>query len=121
MSRSETTQLIVENPRSVCSLSCALELIGDKWTLLIIRDLMYCDKSAFKDFLNSPEGIATNILSSRLLKLCNLNLIEKYVPSSGKVREEYRLTQSGRLMAPILESISGWGYECIPGTKSLLS
>ncbi len=117
--RSTTPKIVVDTPRSSCSLSCALELIGDKWTLLIMRDLMYCHKSAFKDFLCSSEGIATNILANRLSKLCELNLVEKFVPSSGKLREEYRVTESGHRMAPIIETIASWGYEYISGTKNV--
>ena len=60
--------------RSVCPVACTLDLIGDKWTLLVIRDLM-SGKSQFKDFLESPEGIATNILTSRLNRLLEHGLV----------------------------------------------
>ena len=85
MSNPEQLKCTLQKRRSSCALSCALELIGDKWTLLILRDLMYSNKSAFKDFLASSENIATNILAARLTKLCDLNLIEKYVPATGAV------------------------------------
>ena len=109
MSNPEHPKYNLEKRRSSCAISCALELIGDKWTLLILRDLKYFNKSAFKDFLASPENIATNILAARLSKLCDLNLIEKFIPASGKIREEYRLTYLGNTLVPILESISEWG------------
>jgi len=69
-----------ENRRSVCPVACTLDLFGDKWTLLIVRDLL-SGKSHFKEFLASPEKIATNILAERLARLASNGLIERY-PSS---------------------------------------
>ena len=119
MSNPEHPKYNLEKRRSSCAISCALELIGDKWTLLILRDLKYFNKSAFKDFLASPENIATNILAARLSKLCDLNLIEKFIPASGKIREEYRLTYLGNTLVPILESISEWGNGFIIDTVDI--
>ena len=119
MSNPEHPNYTLEKRRSSCAISCALELIGDKWTLLILRDLKYFNKSAFKDFLASPENIATNILAARLSKLCDLNLIEKYIPPSGKIREQYRLTELGNSLVPTMESISEWGNSFIIDTVDL--
>ncbi len=67
----------MEQHRSVCPVACALDIVGDKWTLLVVRDLM-CGCAHFKEFLKSPEGIATNILTDRLNRLVEHGLAEKY-------------------------------------------
>jgi len=64
-----------QTKRSSCPMSCALDMLGDKWTLLVIRDIMFLDKHYFGDFLTSPEKIASNILSDRLKKLEEFNII----------------------------------------------
>ena len=94
--------------RSPCPIACALDLLGDRWTLLIIRDLLY-GRSQFKDFLKSPEGIATNILSDRLSKLCDAELVSR----NGNA---YALTEKGRTLLPILEAVRDWGLNQLPGT-----
>jgi len=68
--------------RSICPVACALDLFGDKWTLLLIRD-MACGKTLFKDFATSPERIATNILAARLERLLASGLAESFLPGDG--------------------------------------
>ena len=75
--------------------ACALDLFGDKWTLLIVRDLLI-GKSYFKELLASPEKIATNILAERLARLASNGLVERYPSSDIAGREAYRLTKKGR-------------------------
>jgi DNA-binding HxlR family transcriptional regulator len=103
--------------RSVCPVSCTLDVIGDKWTLLVVRDML-CGKSSFKDFLQSPERIATNILADRLEKLVSAGLAERFVPEGASQRESYRLTDPGRSLAPVLESYKNWGLRWIEGTEA---
>ena len=98
--------------RSPCPLSCTLDLIGDKWTLLIVRDLLF-GKTCFKEFSASPEGIATNILANRLSRLVNAGLVEK-------TRDAYRLTPRGQTLGPVVRSLAAWGLEHIEGTQALL-
>ncbi|MBS2040917.1 helix-turn-helix transcriptional regulator [bacterium] len=102
-----------EVKRSPCPIACTLDLLGDRWTLLIIRDL-YLGKSLFKEFLASPEKIATNILSARLSKLCEEGLVERQ-------GQAYRLSQKGRTVLPLLEAVRRWGLEHLPGTGDFLS
>jgi DNA-binding HxlR family transcriptional regulator len=104
--------------RSICPVACALDLFGDKWTLLIIRD-MACGKTLFKEFAASPERIATNILADRLERLAAGGLAEPCVPSDGG-RGGYRLTAKGRSLLPVLATIADWGLRHISGTEARL-
>lgn len=102
--------------RSPCPVACALDLFGDRWTLLVIRDLML-GRSRFKDFTASPEGIPTNILSNRLERLLTGGLVEKVPADDGSKRLAYRLTEKGEALRPILLSIRDWGLTWEPGTR----
>jgi DNA-binding HxlR family transcriptional regulator len=108
-----------ESFRSPCPVACTLDLLGDKWSLLIVRDLLR-GKSHFKDFLASPERIATNILSERLTRLAANGLIERY-PSEVAGKDAYRLTEKGRSLRGLLAQIKAWGLENIEGTEAKLA
>ena len=105
--------------RSVCPLACALDVIGDKWTLLIVRDLA-CGKTQFKEFAASPEKIATNILTDRLGRLLEHELVEKVSPD-GSTRATYRLSPRGRSLLPVLRSVADWGLANIRGTAARMT
>lgn len=94
--------------RSDCPLSCSLDVFGDKWSLLIIRDLMFFQKSTYNDFLKSAEGIATNILASRLKVLEENGLIEKSSHPDSKAKNLYRLTPKGIDLLPIIMEVYIW-------------
>lgn len=102
--------------RSDCPLSCSLDIWGDKWSLLIIRDLMFSQKNTYGDFLKSGEGIATNILASRLQVLEESQIIEKLEHPESKAKILYRLTQKGIDLLPILVEMYLWAdkYFTIP-------
>lgn len=104
--------------RSPCPIACTLDLIGDKWTLLVVRDLMR-GKSTFKDFNSAPEKIATNILTDRLNKLVDQGLAERVVEDSD-ARPTYRLTKKGKSLYPVLKSVADWGLKNIEGTEMRL-
>ena len=106
--------------RSPCPVACALDIVGDRWTLLVIRDLLF-GRSRFKDFSASSEGIPTNILTDRLDRLLRHSLAEQIPAEDGTKRLAYRLTKKGRALRPVLESIRDWGLEWEPGTKAMLS
>jgi DNA-binding HxlR family transcriptional regulator len=101
--------------RSPCPVACSLDLFGDRWTLLVIRDL-FLGRSRFKDFSASPEGIPTNILSDRLARLVERGLVEKVPAEDGSKRLAYRLTAKGEALRPILVAIRDWGLRWEPGT-----
>jgi DNA-binding HxlR family transcriptional regulator len=105
--------------RSLCPVACALDIVGDRWTLLVIRDLMF-GRSRFKDFSASPEGIPTNILSERLDRLLRHGLAEQVPAEDGSLRLGYRLTEKGRSLAPVLEAMRDWGLKWQPGTQALI-
>jgi DNA-binding HxlR family transcriptional regulator len=96
-----------------------LDLFGDKWTLLIVRDLL-SGKSHFKEFLASPEKIATNILAERLARLASNGLIERYPSSDIAGREAYRLTEKGRSLRGLIVQLKAWGLDHIDGTDARL-
>ena len=95
--------------RSACPISATLEILGDKWTLLIIRDLMFGGKRTYGEFLQSEEKIATNILADRLLILENNGIIEKKAFPGNKAKNLYQLTPKGIDLMPILFEIILWG------------
>lgn len=101
--------------RSRCSIARSLELVGDKWTLLIVRDLMWHRKQTFQALQSSEEHIPTNILASRLKKLLKLGLVEKTAYQDRPVRYHYTLNDAGRSLEPILRSLMAWGHEKLAG------
>ena len=105
--------------RSCCPVACTLDIVGDKWTLLIVRDL-FLGRSYFKDFLASPEGIATNILTDRLSRLLEHGLAEKVASDHQAGREAYRLTKKGQSLRPLLTAITKWGLENVDGSRARL-
>lgn len=95
-------------PRSECPLSYSLDVFGDKWSLLIIRDLMFTNKCTYNDFIKSAEGIATNILAARLKSLEENGIIEKLEHPDSKAKKLYKLTQKGIELLPIIMEIYIW-------------
>ena len=95
--------------RSDCPVSISLEIFGDRWSLLIIRDLMVRGYRAFKEFQGAGEGIATNILSDRLRKLQAAGIVTAGVEKTDGRKVNYRLTEKGIDLAPVLLELLIWG------------
>jgi DNA-binding HxlR family transcriptional regulator len=95
--------------RSGCPVSISLEVFGDRWSLLIIRDLMVRGFRTFKEFLQSGEGIATNILADRLQKLESAGIISAEPEQQDARKINYRLTEKGIDLAPVLLELLIWG------------
>jgi DNA-binding HxlR family transcriptional regulator len=106
--------------RSDCPIACTLDLIGDKWSLLIIRDMHCCGKSKYYEFLDSPERISTNILADRLQKLERNGLITKSQYGLHSQRMSYVLTEAGEKLAVVLEGLARWGLENVVNTRTLI-
>ncbi|MFD1604494.1 winged helix-turn-helix transcriptional regulator [Flavobacterium artemisiae] len=108
--------------RSLCPISTSLEIWGDKWSLLIIRDLMFQKQCTYGDFLKSPEKIATNILTSRLLTLEENDIIVKLEHPESKAKVLYQLTEKGIELFPVLIEVSLWAekYYEIPEDRKLV-
>jgi DNA-binding HxlR family transcriptional regulator len=107
-----------QDNRSACPIACALDEIGDRWTLLVIRDMHFFRKQRFEEFLQSPEKISTNILADRLKRLEHLGLVTKQPYSSHSQRMSYFLTNRGQKLGTVLEALAHWGLENIPGTTT---
>lgn len=110
---------ILPTRRSPCPVACALDLFGDKWTLLVVRDLVL-GRNRFKDFTASPEGIPTNILSDRLERLLEGGVIRQVPAADGSKRLAYELTDKGLALHPVLKSMRDWGLKWEPGTEAKL-
>ena len=104
----------MRNPRSHCPVSLALEAIGDRWSLLILRDLIMRGKRHYQDFLNSEERIATNILADRLGRLERQGLISKSQDPEDKRQFRYSPTQKGLDLLPVIVEMARWSKKYNP-------
>lgn len=100
--------------RSDCPVSNSLDVWGDKWSLLIIRDLMFAKECTYGDFLKAPEHIATNILASRLQSLEENKMIEKLDHPDSKAKVLYKLTSKGIDLLPVMIEINLWAEKYFP-------
>ncbi len=105
--------------RSDCPISNVLDHLGDRWSLLVIRDIAFFGKKASNELLESAEGIATNILSSRLKTLEASNIIEKKPDPSDRRRQIYSLTESGKDLLPILVEMILWSAKHYSDTLNI--
>ncbi len=94
--------------RSNCPINFVLETFGDKWTLLIVRDLMFKGKQTYGEFLDSDEKISTNILANRLKRLEDHGIVEKTVASDNRSKLIYSLTPKGKDLLPVMLEITAW-------------
>jgi DNA-binding HxlR family transcriptional regulator len=104
--------------RSACPVNLALEVFGDRWSLLIVRDLMFAGKRHFRQFLSSDESIASNILTDRLNMLVQHGIVTKAEDLSHKQKAVYRLTEKGIALLPIIAQMGIWGRAYCPVTKT---
>jgi DNA-binding HxlR family transcriptional regulator len=102
--------------RSPCPIANVLDVLGDKWSLLIVRDL-FLGKIRYGEFAESMEGIPSNILANRLKRLEMAGVVEKTVYCSKPVRYQYGLTGKGRDLLPVLETMTHWARKHIPGVR----
>jgi DNA-binding HxlR family transcriptional regulator len=105
-------------PRSPCPIAGSLDLVGDRWTLLVVRDLLW-GKQRFQEFLRSPEKIPTNILAERLVRLEAAALVTRSPYQDNPPRFRYALTRKGRDLGPVLSAFVDWGERHIPGSRTL--
>jgi len=103
--------------RSLCPINLALEVFGDKWSLLIVRDLMFAGKRHYRELLQSEEGISSNILAERLGKLVEAGILTKEEDPSHKQKAIYSLTPMGVDLLPVLANIGIWGRKYLPVTR----
>jgi DNA-binding HxlR family transcriptional regulator len=115
MSKPKISQSIYPNEfRSACPVASLLDIVGDKWTLVVVRDL-FLHKHRYGDFLTSPESIPTNILAERLKRLEAAGIIKRELYQDNPPRAEYFLTSKGADLEPVLRAMLQWGKQYIPG------
>ncbi|HTJ84163.1 MAG TPA: helix-turn-helix domain-containing protein, partial [Polyangiaceae bacterium] len=101
-------------PRSYCPINLSLEVLGDAWSLLILRDMMFAGKRHFRELLLSDERISTNILADRLKMLVERGLLTKADDPTHKQKAIYSLTESGIELLPVLAQLGIWGRRNLP-------
>ncbi|HEY7181959.1 MAG TPA: helix-turn-helix domain-containing protein [Blastocatellia bacterium] len=104
-------------PRSHCPVANTLDLVGDKWSLLVVRDLLR-GRTTYGELLDSPERIPTNILADRLKRLEEAGLIVRSAYQERPVRYTHKLTEKGAELGEILLALVRWGKRHIPGTRT---
>jgi DNA-binding HxlR family transcriptional regulator len=100
--------------RSQCPVASALDIVGDRWTLVVLRTI-FAGRRRYGELLKIPERIATNILADRLALLQREGLITAHVYRYHPVRREYRLTAKGADLLPVLQALAHWAEKHIPG------
>lgn len=108
-----------ENHRSRCPINMSVEIFGDRWTLLIIRDMMFGGKRHFRELQRSEERISSNILADRLTRLVEQGIITRRDDPSHKQKAIYSLTGKGIDLLPILAQIGAWGVKYLPVSEEL--
>jgi DNA-binding HxlR family transcriptional regulator len=104
--------------RSACAVANTLDIVGDKWSLLVVRDLLH-GKQTFGELQASPEGIPTNLLADRLRRLEEAGIVVATAYQEHPVRYAYTLSQKGEELGEVLLAIVRWGRKHIPGTQVL--
>ena len=95
--------------KSGCPINLSLELLGDRWTLLIIRDLIFAGKKHFREFLQSDEGISSRTLAERLQTLQEEGILTRSDDPTHGLKTVYRLTEAGVDLLPVLATLGAWG------------
>lgn len=105
-------------PRSECVINRTVEILGDQWSLLVIRDIIFLNRRHFRELLvNSVEGIASNVLADRLQRLVRQGIINKSKDASHKQKAIYSLTERGIELLPLLMEMVAWGHKCLPASR----
>ena len=112
--------IVVNNFRCDCPITSALDVVGDKWTLVIVKQMLLQGKETFKDFTDSEEAIATNILTLRMKKLLDLKLVSKGKLPTNKKSIYYHLTKKGLSLAPVIIELALWSGETLTSLNSTM-
>jgi DNA-binding HxlR family transcriptional regulator len=109
-----------EEHRSGCPINLTLEVVGDKWSLIVVRDMMFGNRRHFRELLTkSEEGIASNILADRLRRLTEQGIVSRDDDPTHKQKALYSLTEKGIELLPVLAQMSAWGLKHLPVTEEL--
>jgi DNA-binding HxlR family transcriptional regulator len=104
-------------PRSLCPVNLALEVFGDRWTLLVLRDMMYGGRRHFRELLKNQEKISSNILADRLARLVQAGVITRVDDPTHKQKAIYSLTEKGIQLVPVFVQIAAWGRRHLPAAE----
>ncbi|HKS47977.1 MAG TPA: helix-turn-helix domain-containing protein [Amycolatopsis sp.] len=111
---------MADERRSGCPINLAVEVLGDKWSLVVIRDMMFGNRRHFRELLqNSEEGIASNILASRLQRLTELGLVSRAPDPTHKQKVVYSLSEPAIQLVPVMAHLGAWGRRHLPVTPQL--
>ena len=111
---------MTDEPRSGCPINLTLELLGDRWSLIVIRDIMFGNRRHFRELLvQSVEGIASNILADRLKRLLDAGLLTRAEHPDHKQKSIYSLTEPAIQLVPLLAQLGAWGRRHTPATREL--
>jgi DNA-binding HxlR family transcriptional regulator len=116
MAKSHRSAVTTSFRRSTCPVACSLDLLGDRWTLLVVRDL-FRGLTRYGEFLAGPEGIPTNILAERLERLGAAGLIKRAPYQQNPPRYTYTLTSKGTDLKPVLGALAMWAIRHVPRTQ----
>ena len=108
-----------DQQRSGCPINLGLEVFGDRWTLLVVRDLMFGGKRHYREFLHSDEGISSNILADRLNMLVEQGIVTRSGDPTHKQKAIYSLTETGIALLPVLVQMGAWGSKHRPASPEL--
>lgn len=108
-----------DKPRSGCPINLALEVLGDKWSLLILRDMIFGGKRHFRELMRSQEGISSNVLADRLRMLVAEGLLTKGDDPTHKQKAIYSLTEKAIELVPVFAQIGAWGRKHLPASEEL--
>ena len=106
--------------RSSCPITCALDVLGDKWTLIILRDALLNNRTTYSEFQSSPEKISSNILAARLQKMVTDGIFTKSNDPNNKLKIHYNLTDKGRDLENVILAAGLWGSKHIDGTVDIM-
>src|SRR5262245_39683719 len=110
----------MEERRSGCPINLAVEVLGDRWSLVVIRDMVFGNRRHYRELLQqSEEGIASNILAARLQRLTELGLISREPDPSHKQKVVYSLTEPAIQLVPVMAALGSWGRRHLPVTRAL--
>ena len=111
---------MLDKPRSGCPINLSLEVFGDRWSLLILRDMIFGGRRHFRELLlRSEEGIASNMLADRLKTLVELGLLTKVDDPTHKQKAVYSLTEMAIALVPIMAHLGAWGRKWLPASEPL--
>jgi DNA-binding HxlR family transcriptional regulator len=108
-----------DDPRSGCPINLSLEVFGDKWSLLVLRDMMFGGKRHFRELLRSEEGISSNILADRLRRLMDEGMITRADDPTHKQKVIYSLTEKAIALVPVFAQLGAWGSKFLPVSEEL--